>query len=110
MDSSASASSTWDARRTALVVAHPGHELLVHGWLEQARPLVFVLTSGPGNGEAPDIATTASIVQQAGARIGSYFGRCTSRGLHNAMLLGEKERFNAIARGGLADAFLNESI
>src|SRR4030095_641561 len=29
--------------RAALVSAHPGHELRVHGWLEIARPLVFVL-------------------------------------------------------------------
>src|SRR5262245_47381226 len=26
----------------ALVIAHPGHELRVHGWLEQVRPRVFI--------------------------------------------------------------------
>src|SRR5438034_752023 len=30
--------------RAALFIAHPGHELLVHGWLELVRPFVFVLT------------------------------------------------------------------
>ena len=33
---------------TALVIGHPGHELLVHGWLEVARPIVFVFTDGSG--------------------------------------------------------------
>ena len=36
--------------RAALVVAHPGHELRVHGWLEVARPVVCVSTDGSGHG------------------------------------------------------------
>jgi hypothetical protein len=28
----------------ALAIAHPGHELRLHGFLEQARPFVFILT------------------------------------------------------------------
>lgn len=34
--------------RAGLMIAHPGHELLVHGWLEVAHPRVFVLTDGSG--------------------------------------------------------------
>lgn len=30
----------------ALTIAHPGHELRLHGFLEQARPFVFILTDG----------------------------------------------------------------
>lgn len=30
----------------ALSIAHPGHELLLHGFLEQAKPFVFILTDG----------------------------------------------------------------
>ena len=97
--------SIWEGQRAALVITHPGHELLVHGWLEKTRPLVFVLTSG--NGSA--IGTTAQIVQRAGARIGSIFGRCTDRGLRTALLMKEKHRFNSFAQE-LADAFVNESI
>ena len=82
---------------------------MVHGWLEKARPLVFVLTSGSGTGEEAAIGTTAQIVQHAGARIGGIFGRCTDRGLHAALLMKEKERFNSFAQE-LADAFLDESI
>jgi hypothetical protein len=109
MDSSAFSRSIWEGRRAALVIAHPGHELLVHDWLEKAKPLVFVLTSGWGEGADAPIATTARIVQKAGGRIGSIFGRCTDGGLYRALLLGEHNRFNALARE-LADEFLNESI
>lgn len=30
----------------ALSIAHPGHELRLHGFLEQAKPFIFVLTDG----------------------------------------------------------------
>jgi len=109
MQGSPNSRSFWDGRRTALIIAHPGHELLVHGWLEQARPTVFVLTSSACKAGKLKIATTAAIVEQAGARIGCLFGRCTERGLHHSLLLGEKERFNAITQE-LADALLSESI
>ena len=33
----------WQQRKAALIVAHPGHELRVHHWMELARPLVLVL-------------------------------------------------------------------
>ena len=36
-------------QRAVLVVAHPGHELRVHGWLELARPTVCILTDGSGH-------------------------------------------------------------
>ena len=39
---------TSTAVKDFLFVAHPGHELCVHGWLEIARPKVFVLTDGSG--------------------------------------------------------------
>ncbi len=31
----------------ASVVAHPGHEVRIHGWLERESPHVFILTDGP---------------------------------------------------------------
>lgn len=98
-----------EGRRSALVVAHPGHELLVHRWLEQAKPLVFVLTAGLTRSGTAAVATTAKIVERAGARVSSLFGRFTDQGLHQALLMHERERFNALVQE-LADAFLEESI
>ncbi|CAN7202316.1 hypothetical protein LJR219_000551 [Phenylobacterium sp. LjRoot219] len=37
--------------RTALAVAHPGHELRLAKWVELTRPTVFILTSGSRSGD-----------------------------------------------------------
>ena len=36
--------------RAALIIGHPGHETLLHHWIERERPVVFVLTDGSGGG------------------------------------------------------------
>ena len=46
--SSSHASGTLLHRRAVLVVAHPGHELSLAGWLTIVRPAVFVMTNGSG--------------------------------------------------------------
>ena len=109
MESSIVARPVWEGRRTALVFAHPGHEVLVHRFLEEARPLVFVLTDGPTLNEEPAIRTTARIVRKTGARVGGIFGRCTTRGLQNALLLSERDRFIALVQE-LADHLITEEI
>ena len=42
-------SNAWAEQSAALVIAHPGHELRIHHWLERARPVTFVLTDGSGH-------------------------------------------------------------
>jgi hypothetical protein len=34
--------------KTAVIVAHPGHEMVVYHWMERHRPLYFCLTNGAG--------------------------------------------------------------
>lgn len=72
--------------RAALVVAHPGHELRVHHWMERARPLVFVLTDGSGSAHSSRLASTTAVLEQAGARPGSIYGRLSDRDLYRALL------------------------
>src|SRR5690348_480507 len=62
-------------RRAALVVAHPGHELRVHGWMELAHPIVSVLTDGSGHTGQSRLSSTTSLLAQSGARPGSMYGR-----------------------------------
>lgn len=71
---------------TALVIAHPGHELRVHGWLERERPEVLVLTDGSGNGETSRLASTAAVLERAGARPGPVFGRFSDREIYRVLL------------------------
>jgi hypothetical protein len=61
--------------RAALVVAHPSHELRLHGWLEQARPYVCILTDGGGRAGEPRLARTTEVLFRAGARHGAIYGR-----------------------------------
>ena len=69
-----------------LVVGHPGHELMVHGWLEAARPLVMVLTDGSGQTGHSRLPSTAALLSNAGATAGSIFGRFTDIELYAALL------------------------
>jgi hypothetical protein len=74
----------------ALVVAHPGHELRLHHWLELTRPMVFVLTDGSGSGQAR-IDSTVDIIAATGARAGSVMGAFTDREVYRMMLRGAIE-------------------
>lgn len=72
--------------RTALFVAHPGHELRLHHWLEVERPVVYVLTDGSGRNSRPRVHESRALLDRCGATAGSIFGRFTDRDLY-AMLL-----------------------
>lgn len=71
--------------RALLLVAHPGHELLLQGWLSQARPAVHVLTNGSVAGK---IERTAELLRELGARPGALFGRITDADAYAMILEG----------------------
>jgi hypothetical protein len=75
--------------RTALVVAHPGHELRVHRWLELAKPTVYVLTDGSGRTERSRLASTTHVLTRAGAEPGAIYGWCSDVELYAAVLAGD---------------------
>jgi hypothetical protein len=79
------------AKRAALIIAHPGHELRVHHWLETAKPLVFVLTDGSGRTAQSRLASTSKILAQTGATPGAIYGRFTDASFYAAMLGGQRE-------------------
>src|SRR5882672_934213 len=95
--------------RTALVIGHPGHELLVHGWLEVARPVVFVFTDGSGRSNQSRLASTTKILNQTGAKCGSIYGRLTDAGGYAAILDHEFDFFIRLAKE-LGEAFVAERI
>lgn len=97
----------WPGRRAALIVAHPGHELRVFGWLEQARPLAFVFTDGSGGASEGRIGSTARLLDSAGGRRAALFGRFTDRQIYQLVMDGRHEVFTDLAReiaGDLAAA------
>jgi hypothetical protein len=97
----------FDGRRAALVVGHPGHELRVHGWLELARPRVWVLTDGSGHRATGRFASTAALLARAGARLGSLRGQLSDREAYRLIVEGDVAGGRALvaelAQGLLAD-------
>jgi hypothetical protein len=83
--------------RAALVIAHPGHELRVHGWLERTRPVVFVLTDGSGGTAHSRVASTRRVLRDLGAVEGPIFGRLTDRELYAAVLRQDAPLFIGLA-------------
>ena len=83
----------WPERRAALIIAHPGHELRVHHWVERARPATLVLTDGSGRTAQSRLASTTKILAGAGAKPGPIYGRFTDAAIYNAMLAGERDVF-----------------
>lgn len=95
--------------KAALVIAHPGHELCVYGWLETARPHVFVLTDGSGRTATSRLDSTTKILFSVGASPGSIYGRFTDQNLYAAILQGDFALFERLV-SELTEALVREEI
>ncbi len=71
--------------RTALVVAHPGHELRVFGWAQAHHARVYVLTDGSGRSGISRLASSASLLSQMGCECGEIFGTVSDREIYRAI-------------------------
>jgi hypothetical protein len=95
--------------RAALVVAHPSHELRLHGWLEQTRPYVCILTDGGGRSGEPRLSRTSEVLDRAGATQGVIYGRLTDLEVYAAILNGDSELFAELVEE-LCEALVAEQI
>jgi hypothetical protein len=95
--------------RGALVIAHPSHELRVHGWLQKARPRVFVLTDGSGREAHPRLVSTTKMLQDLDVETGSVYGRVSDRDVYNAFLRRDFSFFIGLAEE-LAGEFYSHQI
>lgn len=77
---------SYAGKRAALIVAHPGHELRVHGWLERARPSVCVITDGSGRTQLSRRDSTTTVLKAAGCSAGPVYGVMTDQELYSAVL------------------------
>jgi hypothetical protein len=91
-------SSSWEGLRAALVIAHPGHELRIHHWLERVKPRVFVLTDGSGRTNRSRLGQTTALLDAVGALRGSIFGHFTDRELYRAILALDADAFVVLAQ------------
>lgn len=81
----------------ALVVAHPGHELRVYGWMESARPRVCVITDGSGSGGEARLESTTGVLARTAARRGAIYGRMSDRAIYAAILDHDFALFTGLA-------------
>jgi hypothetical protein len=83
--------------RAALFIAHPGHELMVHGWLELARPVVFVITDGSGRTNQSRLDSTTRVLEHTGAKRGRIYGHLTDRAAYSSILNHDFNVFTSVA-------------
>lgn len=95
--------------RAALVVAHPSHELRVHGWLEKARPYTCILTDGGGRSNEPRLQRSTEVIDRVGAPRGVIYGPLTDLEVYSAILNGDYKLFAPLVEK-LARAFADEQI
>lgn len=98
-----------NSTRAALVITHPSHELRVHGWLEQTRPYVCVLTDGGGRSGDPRLPRTTELLSRVAATQGTIYGRLTDLEVYSAILNENSELFVELVRE-LALMFAQEKI
>lgn len=70
----------------ALVIAHPGHELKVFGWLAERAPRVYVLTDGSGTNGRSRLSSTAKLLSESGAVPDQVFGFVSDAGVYRAIV------------------------
>jgi hypothetical protein len=80
-----------------LIVAHPGHELRIFGWLERVRPVVCVLTDGSGSGGEARLDSTTRMLDRTSSMPGAVYGPLSDRAIYTAMLGGDLDLFRRLA-------------
>jgi hypothetical protein len=88
---------SWRDTPSALVVAHPGHQVRLHGWLELARPHVFILTDGSGHSGRPRLDATTEYLARLGIEPGRVYGHHTDRAVYQRILDHDLDFFVGLA-------------
>lgn len=83
--------------QTCLIVAHPGHELRLFGWMETHRPVVCILTDGSGNTGESRTQFSRTAIGAAGAFIGKVMGAHPDRRWYESVLAGDSRPFLEVA-------------
>ena len=94
---------------SAIVVAHPGHELRVFHWMERVRPLYCCLTEGSGGAGSSRMPSTDVVLERVGSRSGPIYGRYSDKEVYRLLLAGRTDVFVALAEE-LADLFVSAGI
>ncbi|BAB48238.1 hypothetical protein [Mesorhizobium japonicum] len=76
-----------------LILAHPGHELRIHHWIELSKPRIYLLTDGSGGRHSARTQYSRDLVEAAGATAGAVFGDMPDAVWYKALLAGDSGFF-----------------
>ena len=82
----------------AVVVAHPGHELIVYHWIEKYQPIYCCLTDGSGGAATSRLASTTRLLNNVGASIGPIYGRYADKEIYRLLLERRADVFVALSQ------------
>lgn len=82
----------------AVVVAHPGHELVVYHWMAQCRPIYCCLTDGSGGSGTSRLSSTTRLLNTIGALTGPIYGRYPDKQVYRLLLDGRVDVFVALTK------------
>jgi len=74
-----------------LILAHPGHELRIHHWLEMNKPTVYLLTDGSGGQMASRVHFSKDLIDRCGARSGAVFGEISDKDWYASIMAGKND-------------------
>jgi hypothetical protein len=83
--------------------------LLLHGWLLQERPRLYVFTDGSGRDGVSRLDATTRLLESGGIDAGSLYGRYPDRVIYEALLDGDTALFTGLAQE-LAKSLAGERI
>ena len=82
--------------RSLLVIAHPGHELRLYGWIKQTSPQVVFLTDGSGSTGVSRFDLSRDLISELGARV-AIPGKFPEPELYQLLLRGDTAPFVRLA-------------
>lgn len=95
--------------RCALIVAHPGHELRIVGWVKRMRPVVVALTDGSGHIGQPRLEISRRFLQEAGATPCRLYGMSSDREIYSKILEHDHVFFLGLAES-IANLLIDQGI
>lgn len=87
-----------DAGNAAVIVAHPGHELLIYHWIERHQPLYCCLTDGSGGSATSRLASSTRLLERVGATPGPLYGRYPDKDVYRLLLDRRVDVFIGLAK------------
>jgi hypothetical protein len=90
--------------KSILILAHPGHELFLHRYMEVHRPRVYILTDGSGSSGPARTEYSRVCVESTGASCGALFGQTSDKSWYEIILRGAHQHMLEVVQTILADA------